>query len=74
MRKKIQAVVKFDIKNFKKADMHRLLRVEILLEKLGIKFDTGTAIGEYREWFLDQSLSGPLSVESIDEKAETENE
>ena len=68
MSNRVPVVIKFDITGFNKADRHRLDRIEIMLEKLGITFGTCLISTETREWYFDRSLSGPVSVELIEEK------
>ena len=51
-------LIQFDLS---KVDIQDVFVLERLLDKMGIKFDTGTGFG-CRDWQWDWSLKGPVKV------------
>ena len=47
---------------FNKVPLHKLVKIEEMLEDIGITFDTG-ASGNERDWEWDWSLKGPINIE-----------
>ncbi len=66
-KKEYYVTVQFDLS---KVDLQDIFEIERRLAKLGIHFDTGAGFG-MRDWELDWSLTGPMSVK-VREKEENE--
>jgi hypothetical protein len=64
MEKKYSVTVQFDLS---KVELNDIFDIERRLAKLGIHFDTGAG-GGYRDWELDWSIIGPMSVKVREEK------
>lgn len=56
--KKCEVRIQFDLSRF---DLKDLFTIEKLLSKNGVTFDSGAGCN-LRNWELDFSLSGPMSV------------
>lgn len=60
--REVEVKVTFDMGSMSKGQLAALIEAEKNLGKAGIYFDRGSIPGDKRDWQLDWSLNGPVSV------------